>query len=560
MRQVGRLNLHRDRVADRRRRGAGLVRRPAEGVAGQRHFGTDQGLRRRDRRHDAGCAGQIDAGQRGSLPDHLFRAPGIARLAILDQASHRLDRRVGATHHRHVDLAQALQRRVRGRHPADDEGFLRRHLDLGEQVDQQIRIAFHQLQPHDGDIDRRVFEHRVDAVQQDFRLGQELPGNVDRVSRRAEGRDRVLQRRRCVRRKLRHLEAELLRPVCHQDPGATGLRHDADAAPGGQVGVGQRLHQVEHMLLIAAAQDAELAHDPVEDRVLAGQRSGVRGRRARAGAEAADLGQHQRLFLGHRLLGQRDEPLAILQSFDIAGADGDAGIVEHRRHAGHEIHIRLVARIDEQAEAHMPVAGERVDRGAESTRLRHEGDGAGRRFRVGILAEGCHRAFERVDQTQTVRPADADAAVARRRRDLRFERLALRAHLAEAGAEDHRAGDLRLAELPDRIQDEFRRHRHDGQIGRFRQLEHRRVTLDPGDLVIFRVHRIDRARIALVEQELHRPAVQLVEVRGDPDDGDRSRAQHALQRVTHTLSPKFRGGRRRGASDPDQFSAGPAPR
>src|SRR5690606_979995 len=147
---------------------------------------------------------------------------------------------------------------------------------------------------------------------------------------------------------------------------------------------------------------------------------------------------------------EADQFGAVLEALDIAGANPDAAVLQHGAHDLGERDVRLVARVDEVAEAEAAAARERGDRGAESARLGNESDRTRRGRPVSVLAEGRDHPLERIHEAEAIRTADAHAGGAGIGLQARFQARAFRAHLGEAGAEHDRGRYALAPEILDR--------------------------------------------------------------------------------------------------------------
>ena len=131
--------------------------------------------------------------------------------------------------------------------------------------------------------------------------------------------------------------------VRHQDAGATGHRHDREAARRRQPAAGAGVGDLDQILGSSRTLDAELAQGSIVNGVAAGQRGGVRGRRRSADRRAADLHCDDRLAV---LAGARHgigKQRAVLDRLDIAGDRLGVGVVGHERDPVGDRDLGLVA-------------------------------------------------------------------------------------------------------------------------------------------------------------------------------------------------------------------------
>ncbi len=321
--------------------------------------------------------------------------------------------------------------------------------------------------------------------------------------------------------------------------------------------MGEHVDHVEHVLLVARAQDAVLPGEPVEHAVLARERAGVRGRGARARLAAAHLGDHDRLARVHRARGQREQAGAVLEAFDIAAAHADARVGEHLVHDLHDRGVALVAGVDEIAQAQVAAPRERGDGRAEGARLRDEGHRTGGDVTRTELAEGGDRAVEGVDQAQAVGAAQAHATFARSREQVGFQCAARLAHLAEARAVDDGRGHALATQRADLVDHQPRGHGDDGHVHRAGDGLDVRIAGQVADAVVLGVDRVDLPRVALVEQELERAAVELLQVAGAAEDGDGGRRDQRADGRVHRLWGRWTACRH-SSGQPSGPSLGPA--
>ena len=236
---------------------------------------------------------------------------------------------------------------------------------------------------------------------------------------------------------------------------------------------GERLGVVEQILHRAGADDAALLESGIVGRFGAGQRAGVRGDRLRAGAGRARLDGDDRLVAGD-LAGHADELRPVGDAFQVAHDRPRLGVLGPGLHQVDLVDVGLVADAVEAGEADALAQRHVEDGGAQRARLRHEGDLAavghagGKR---GVqLADGVDDAQHvRADHPHAVAPADVD--------DLLLQRLALRAHLAEAGGDDHRALQAALAALLHHAGHGLVGHQDHGQVHGIGALQHDWVGL-----------------------------------------------------------------------------------
>src|SRR3546814_1814263 len=89
----------------------------------------------------------------------------------------------------------------------------------------------------------------------------------------------------------------------------------------------------------------------------------------------------------------------------------------------------------------------------------------------------------------------------------------------------------------DRVEHHLRRQCDDRQIDRLRHLGDARIAFDAADFLVSRIDGEDLPFVALLEQELHRPAVELVEVLRDADDRSEEHTSElqSLMRISYAV-------------------------
>ena len=215
-------------------------------------------------------------------------------------------------------------------------------------------------------------------------------------------------------------------------------------SPLGVGSTGSAARVLEQVAQRLRADHARLPQHVVVDLVVAGERSGVRARGARAQARAAGLEHHHRLLLRHALrdLGER---APVLQVLAVLRDDVRVVVLLEEREQVVLVDVRLVAEADDRRDAHLRRAREADDRHADAARLRRQ-----RRVALDVVGRAERRAqvLPRVVEAVDVGAHQADAVLAA---DLLDFLLALDvAGLGEARRNQHRAGDLLLAALDER--------------------------------------------------------------------------------------------------------------
>ena len=163
--------------------------------------------------------------------------------------------------------------------------------------------------------------------------------------------------------------------------------------------------------------------------------------------------------------------------------------------------------------------------------LRDETDRPRRRCAVRILPESRDDALKCVNESQAVRSAQTHPGCARDCGDLRFERAPVLAEFGETGTEDDDRFDTAGAKLAQYCSHGLCGDRHDRKVDRSRDVCDGGVTNDAADDGILRIHRVELAAIAFVEEMLERPAVDSREIGRRADDGDGRGTQQRMQVV-----------------------------
>ena len=208
----------------------------------------------------------------------------------------------------------------------------------------------------------------------------------------------------------------------------------------------EHLGRVEHVLDLVHADDARAAEDGAVERVVAGDRAGVRGGRQGGAGVAAALHDDDRLGLGEVARGAH-EVARVGDRLDVEDDRARVLVGAEVVDEVAEVDVAHGADADERREAHL-VRGRPVeDRRAQGAGLAEEGDPALRRCDVG---EGHVEVAGGPGVAEAVGADDAQAVGLGDGPHLLLELAALGADLAEARADDDGAGDSGLTALADR--------------------------------------------------------------------------------------------------------------
>jgi hypothetical protein len=195
-----------------------------------------------------------------------------------------------------------------------------------------------------------------------------------------------------------------------------------------------------------------------------------------------------------------------------------------------EFEVHLVAGRDQLGQADAARRGARQQRAQDAAALRDDADGAGREV-VHLQGAGRreHDVVGEVHQADRVRAEDAHRA--RGFDQMLLAPCAFRAGFGvAAGQHDGRRGAARREVAHGQVRT-FGTEQHDADI------RHRRQRCDVGvagqfaDAVDLRVHRIDVAGKAMLDQVGHRPAGRLRGIGRGADDGDAAGPEESGDRV-----------------------------
>src|ERR1700691_4516465 len=299
-------------------------------------------------------------------------------------------------------------------------------------------------------VDARILQSQADGVL--IGLGRLAAGDVDRVPRRAEGRNELAEGGVEIGRNLHQVEAVVDAGIGQQHARAAGAGYDHPVFALGRGQLLQSPRVVEHVTQARGADDARLPQDVVVDLVVARERAGVRTRRPCARRGAARLQHDDRLLLGDALR-HFGEGAAVLQILEMHGDDLAVRVLLEEGQQVVFVEIGFVAQADDRRNAHLGRTREADDRHADAARLRAE---RGAALVVVGRAESGAEILRRVVVAVDVGAHQAGPVFAADRLDflLAFDI----AGFGEARRNQHRAGDFLLADLDQRLRYEFRRY------------------------------------------------------------------------------------------------------
>ena len=269
---------------------------------------------------------------------------------------------------------------------------------------------------------------------------------VERVGHRGEARQRVRERDRHGRRRLRQLELAGGGGVRGQGRLAAGAGEHAQPPAAQRAERARRLERLEHRRDRCRAGHAETVEERVVELVGAGQRAGMRGGDAAPELRRAGLDHADRHAALAGAVGRGGEQGHVAQPLEVDADAGHLGLVAERVHDTRHVDLGLVAHRDDERDGHAALVHRHVD--AEVAALQHHRDApVGRRAGVRHGPEA--DAVDAVDQPVAVRAEDRQ--VPGRRHQLVLERHVAR--LGEAGRVADgpaRAHGRELADDPDR--------------------------------------------------------------------------------------------------------------
>ena len=545
---VGGLDLQRDRPSDLQGGGFRLGRRlrqygavvVADAVSGEQGarlpFADD---RARGGQCRASLLARIARRRRGRRPGGQLFAPFL----VIEQSAHRARRAERAGEQCVSGLVQDLDAALGGQRIGPHEDRLAR---VALEVLQLLKVALEEGRAARRDDDDDAVDQRRlrgDAGKGGVaHLVHALRGRIDRVFRRAIGRNVLFER--TPRRIVEHgyVEPGGGAGVRRPDAAAARGRHDAHAVARGQavLAAGEEADgEVEHLVEVAALDQAVMVEDGAVGGLRAGERGRVRGDRANARLRLADLADDQRLAGLQGLFGGAPEFLRRLHVLDQKQEDVAAALVDEIiEHVG-DIERRFVAGGDDMPEEDVARPRAIEEGEAQTAALRDHrhlaaADRLCRADRAGVLVErrreGRAQRSGNVGVALRIRAGHRHVVAARDRRNLRLHARAFAARfLGKARRHDDGRLDAGLAaalELGHDMHGRDDQHRH---VDGFRQRVDGRIGLVPLHLGGAAADRIDAALVRMAEKRLEDAAAQAVQVRGRADHRHRFRPQQLFE-------------------------------
>ncbi len=237
--------------------------------------------------------------------------------------------------------------------------------------------------------------------------------------------------------------------------------------------------------------DAVLAKQRGERLVPAGQRSGMRQRRALAQLTASELEDDKRLAPRGVLYGGAETPTVLGPLHEATDHRGRRVVGQKRNVIGH-VHDGFVAARHEIIEADAAVARQFGDGIEKAAALRDDRD-ASAHGRRGNVRHGGGEAVVQARDAHAVRARDRHVGAARKRLELSLSVPPLvGCGVGKAFGDDEGGGDADVAGLGKNAEHGIGRHRYDHAIGNVRQILQRPVALSAADRGTVGIDRPDR--------------------------------------------------------------------
>ncbi len=355
-----------------------------------------------------------------------------------------VDRGFGRGEGRNPILGEAL---ARGRHRVAPHPAREDRLALGfghrDQFGrEQARIGERERR-HDGEqrIDLAVLQARLRRLRVDLR--GRVAANVDGIAIRGTGRQQRMQLlERCLLQP-GHRQPPIDGAVGGELPGPARVRHDAQPAPAYPHAGTERARCAEQLAEIADAQHAGATHRRIENIVATHQRTRVEGEAAAPFERMPGFHDDDGLYAG-RGPQRAHEAARVTHTFEVEHDSVGRRIAREEIEHVPEADVIADAGGDHRRESHVPGACPVEGRRTQRARLRHERETAWIGERP---ATGCVESAVGPDQTETVRPKQAQPVAARDLQHRPFAGCALIAALAESGGYDDCPAHAALAAM-----------------------------------------------------------------------------------------------------------------
>jgi hypothetical protein len=373
-------------------------------------------------------------------------------------------------------------------------------------------------------IDARVCKQRLDHRRNVAVAAQpRQPDGIERIAEGALDAENVLDAGvgfGCDRRKI---DPRRLAEIADQRRGAARHGHHHHAVALRQRRQREQRGGLDQRVDGINQRHAVLPEQRGEGLVPAGERSGMRERRALAEFAAAELQHHDRLGAGGAL--DRGAEAAA-----VARALHDAGDHPRRRIVGQEAEIvghvehGLVAAGDQIVDADAAVRGQFGERVEKPAALRDQRNAAGARF-LGNVRHGGGEAIVQARKPHAVRSGNRHVGGARLGDEPLLARAAILAlGIGKAFGDDVGSADAGRGSLGENVEHRLGRHRDHGAVRHFGERGERFVAALSGDLGGVRIDRPDRHRIAEARARLEDVRAGAA-LRRDADQRNRARSQ-----------------------------------
>ena len=460
--------------------------------------------------------------------DRQGRRRGHERVAILapahemHEAAHRARRVIGNAG-RFEDAARFLA----GAEPGGEDGLLKRGRGTiffdrvgdgcgGLLALRQRRRAMHH---HDGVV-ALIFEQCRQSIAIARRIG--VADDVDGIGMRPCRRQERIEPRAQGRGQFGEPAAAIEEIVDGEHADAAAVGQNGEPVARECPHAAERLGRVEKFVDVGDPQEAGTAEGRFIDGIGPGERAGMGGCGLGGAGVAPRFDDDDRLDAG-RGARRRHEGLGVADRLDIeenrARRRVEGEIIEE---VG-EIHVGHVADRDEAGKADLVLMRPGDQGGRDRSRLRHDGEIAGRHRMSGEtrIESGARR-----NDAEAIRTDDADAGLARQSSQSRAERVRA---MVGIGGDDDGARNLQRRRLFDESRYAFARRREDGEIGRTGEIGE---PADAGQAVDLLVARIDEPDLALetaVAQIGEHGMAETARPRARPDERQRARLEETVE-------------------------------
>jgi len=318
--------------------------------------------------------------------------------------------------------------------------------------------------------------------------------------------------------------------VREQHAGAPRQRKDTHTVSGRQLADPKRLGDVHHLVRLPNLDQAAAPERSPVQRIARRHPRGMRGRRAAAGIRVADLPREDRLAQFERPLADRHQPAAVVDAFHEGDYDFHLRALNQVGEEVEQVEIGFVAGRNGVVAAHTRMGGHRDNAETETAALGDHRHGARlERPESRTTAEADAGVVLQVEDAEAVGPYHPHVGLARRRGELRLQALAFLPRFAEPAGEHDRERNSGPPALFDGVRYALCGQRDERYIARLRHRQQIGVAGEAVDLAVFRIDRMDPARIAEIGEQLQRLAADARGVVRSADDREPARMQQARQ-------------------------------